>query len=271
MYYHMKDKGSNRHWKRNMRKARKKALNNEKVDMGELFDFSEQTVGWNREIVAASIHNQPRLAEDVKNFGMPPIFTPMQKDLVIGGMFMGSNGTNFILIGRDDTLQDVGVHDLLNPDLMRSKGKKVIAGTEWFLETNGKTTPQAVLSHEYGHYINYLSLDVHPDRESRYLASWYWRMSWDENYGHKERRAWRKWREKNPGIRLDTADKRWEQTRQIMDAIDDNLFLGDDGPPHVLSQYGQTNPAEMFAEGYAALASGDVERMNRVKIGRAHV
>ena len=45
MYYHMKDKGSNRHWKRNMRKARKKALNNEKVDMGELFDFSEQTVG----------------------------------------------------------------------------------------------------------------------------------------------------------------------------------------------------------------------------------
>lgn len=251
------DKKMAGNYSRVLRKARRYKG---EVKPEEVFDFSEEALMGLRNMVSEALNNSPEFLSHVRDFGMPPLFVT-KGEVVPGAIFNGSTGALFITMNKlalDPT-------PLENPDDARAgKGRK-LAGTEWYLESNGNWKPESVLFHEFGHFVNYLSSNLHPDRETRYLAMWYWRMSWGEGNGWRMKRKWKKFRKENPGYNYDTADKRWLQVEEIRDAINSSGALDwENGPPHVLSEYGQQNPAETFAEGYAAWVSGDAEQMARV-------
>ena len=256
MKFHI-DKKMSGNYKRVLRKARRYKG---EVKPEEVFDFSEEALTGLRNMVSAALNNSPEFLSHVKDFGMPPLFVT-KGEMAHGAIFNGSTASLFITMNK----LSLDPTPLENPDDARAgKGKK-LAGTEWYLESNGNWKPESILFHEFGHFVNYLSSNLHPDRETRYLAMWYWRMSWGEGNGWRMKRKWKKFRKENPGYNYDAADKRWLQVEEIRDAIDNSGALDwENGPPHVLSQYGQQNPAETFAEGYAAWVSGNAEQMARV-------
>jgi hypothetical protein len=251
------DKKMAGNYSRVLRKARRYKG---EVKPEEVFDFSEEALMGLRNMVSEALNNSPEFLSHVRDFGMPPLFVT-KGEVVPGAIFNGSTGALFITMNK----LSLDPTPLENPDDARAgKGRK-LAGTEWYLESNGNWKPESVLFHEFGHFVNYLSSNLHPDRETRYLAMWYWRMSWGEGNGWRMKRKWKKFRKENPGYNYDAADKRWLQVEEIRDAINSSGALDwENGPPHVLSEYGQQNPAETFAEGYAAWVSGDAEQMARV-------
>ena len=251
------DKKMAGNYNRVLRKARRYKG---EVKPEEVFDFSEEALMGLRNMVSEALNNSPEFLSHVRDFGMPPLFVT-KGEIVPGAIFNGSTGALFITMNK----LSLDPTPLENPDDARAgKGRK-LAGTEWYLESNGNWKPESVLFHEFGHFVNYLSSNLHPDRETRYLAMWYWRMSWGEGNGWRMKRKWKKFRKENPGYNYDAADKRWLQVEEIRDAINSSGALDwENGPPHVLSEYGQQNPAETFAEGYAAWVSGDAEQMARV-------
>jgi hypothetical protein len=257
LYYIGKGKGDK--WKRAQRRAKRHKGD---VVPGQVFDLSPETVQKARESLAKAFREYPDFFEHVKTFGMPPVLVSSRDDLSMGGYFNGSTGSMFIMINRA-LLDDIG-------RIAEGERGKGLPGTEWYLETGDKWTPHSTFTHEYGHFINYLSQMAHPDREARYLAGWYWRMDWDEVNpkgikGYLYRRRWDKWRKENPTARLDRADRRWRQSAELERAVKKGEGLDwENGPPHVLSEYGQTAPVEMFAEGYSALVSNDPDRKARV-------
>ena len=256
MKFHI-DKKMSGNYKRVLRKARRYKG---EVKPEEVFDFSEEALTGLRNMVSAALNNSPEFLSHVKDFGMPPLFVT-KGEMTHGAIFNGSTASLFITMNK----LSLDPTPLENPDDARAGTGKKLAGTEWYLESNGNWKPESILFHEFGHFVNYLSSNLHPDRETRYLAMWYWRMSWGEGNGWRMKRKWKKFRKENPGYNYDAADKRWLQVEEIRDAIDSSGALDwENGPPHVLSQYGQQNPAETFAEGYAAWVSGNAEQMARV-------
>lgn len=245
-------------WSRVLRKARR---SKEDVKPEDVFDFSPEALMGLRDMVSEALNNSPEFLQHVKDFGMPPLFVAKGDDIQQGAIFNGSTGAMYIVMNKL-SLDRTPIEDA---DIARAgKGIK-LAGTEWYLESNGNWKPESILYHEYGHFINYLASNLHPDRETRYLAQWYWRMSWNEGYGWRAKRKWQKFRKENPGFKYDAADRRWQQLEEITDALDTNGALDwENGPPHVMSQYGQSAPAETFAEGYGAWVSGNEEQLARV-------
>ncbi len=257
LHYIGKGKGTN--WKRAQRRAKKHKGD---VSPDEVFDFSPEMVEKARASLAKAFREYPDFFEHVKTFGMPPILVSNRDDLSMGGYFNGSTGSMFTMINRN-LLADVD-------GISEGERGKGLPGTEWYLETGDKWTPHSTFTHEYGHFINYLSQMAHPNREARYLAGWYWRMNWDEVNpkgikGYVYKRRHEKWRKENPTYKPDRADRRWRQSAELERAIKKGEELDwESGPPHVLSEYGQTAPVEMFAEGYSALVSNDPDRKARV-------
>lgn len=245
-------------WNRVLRKARR---SKEDVKPEDVFDFSQESLMGLRDMVSEALANSPEFLQHVKDFGMPPLFVLKGDDIKLGGIFNGSTGAMFIAMNK----LSLDPTPLENPDdALAGRGKK-LAGTEWFLESNGNWKTRSILYHEYGHFINYLAASIHPDRETRYLASWYWRMDWNEGYGWRAKRKWQKFRKENPGFKYDAADRRWQQIEEITDALNRGEALDwENGPPHVMSQYGQMTPAETFAEGYGAWMSGEPEQIARI-------
>ena len=235
------------------------------VTPDEIFDFSPETVAKMREIVEQTLIQQPQMLEHVRLFGMPPIFVTKEPMDEMSAFFQTGAGPDYIVFHPSVILDE---NWFKAPRAFDESYK--IKGTEWYFTANGKNGATATLTHEYGHYINNLSADIHPDRESRYLAGWYWRQSWEEVAprglkGFQYRMAVKKFKKANPDFVSDTADKRWLQSYELQRAIKRSESLDwENGPPHVLSEYGQKNPTEMFAEGYQGLVSGDAEMVARV-------
>lgn len=246
-------------WKKSIRKARRHKGD---VSPDEVFDFSPEMVEKARASLVKAFREQPQFFEHVRTFGMPPILVSRNGDLPLGAFFNGSTGAMFIMMNRD-LLSDID-------EISEGAPGKGILGTEWFLEVDGKWTPHSTYGHEYGHFINFMASMAHPDREARYLAGYYWRMEWDDVNpkgikGWKLRKKWEKWRKENPLVKLDRADTRYSQSAELERAIGKKEAVDwDNGPPHVLSEYGQSSPAEMFAEAYSAFVSNDPEREARV-------
>lgn len=256
-YYIGKYKGGK--WKRSMRRAKRHKGD---ISPDQVFDFSPEMVEKARASLAMAFREYPDFFEHVKAFGMPPVLVSKQSDLPMGAFFNGSTGAMYIMMSRD-TLADIS-------SLYAGQAGRGLSGTDWYLESGEKWTPHSNFAHEYGHFINYMAQMAHPDREARYLAGWYWRMDWDEVNpkgikGWRYRKKWEEWRKQNPTKPLDRADIRWRQSAELERAIKKRQELDwENGPPHVLSEYGQKAPVEMFAEGYAAMVSNDPERVARV-------
>jgi hypothetical protein len=247
-------------WEKSLKKARKHKGD---VDPSDVFDFSEETVRNARISLARALSEQPMLLEHVRKFGMPPVFVAKRDNVNVGAHFVGSTGVMHMVLSKELTI---------DPDATSEgeRARRGLVGTEWFLEVNGKWTPHSIFSHEYGHYLNYMCSIAHPDREARYLAGWYWQPTWNDVNpkgikGWKYRKKWEKWRKENPTARTDRADTRYRQSAELERAISRKESLDwENGPPHVLSEYGQVSPSEMLAEGYSAYVSGDEERIKRV-------
>jgi hypothetical protein len=248
--------------------AIKKADSNKKyMSPDEVFDFSPEKVEAARAMIEKALTTQPKMLEHANIFGMPPVFVSLNEKADTMGIHMGGFANIIILnpIQFSSPVED--------SEEQREKWKAIgtrLKGTEWFLAANGKSDSISVFTHEYGHYLNDIAAQIHPDRESRYLAGWYMRGNWEEVNpggikGFRYRRAHRKFKKENPDFVSDTADKRWLQSPQLEKAIKrGDLLDWDNGPPHVLSEYGQSSPVEMFAEGYQAFVSGDPEMEARV-------
>ena len=246
-------------------RVQSRAASKPDVTPDEIFDFSPETVAKMREIVEQTLIQQPQMLEHVRLFGMPPIFVTKEPIDEMSAFFQTGTGPDYIVFHPSVILDE---NWFKAPRAFDESFK--IKGTEWYFTSNGKNGAIATLTHEYGHYINSLSVDIHPDRESRYLAGWYWRNSWEEVAprglkGFRYRMAVKKFKKANPDFVSDTADKRWLQSYELQRAIKRSEPLDwENGPPHVLSEYGQKNPTEMFAEGYQGIVSGDSEMAARV-------
>ena len=260
LYYVGKYAGKSSKWEKSLKKARKHKGD---VDPSDVYDFSEETIRNARISLARALTEQPLLLEHVRSFGMPPVFVAKREEIDIGAHFVGSTGVIHMVLNKNLTIDPDATGD-------GQLARRGIVGTDWFLEVDGKWTPHSIFAHEYGHYLNYMSSIAHPDREARYLAGWYWKTSWNDVNpkgikGWKYRKKWEKFRRENPKIKMDRADKRYRQSAELERAIRNKESLDwENGPPHVLSEYGQVNPSEMWAEGYSAHVSNDEERMNRV-------
>ena len=261
MFYHIMEHGTSANPKL-WDEAIKRADSNKKyMSPDEVFDFSPEIVEAARAMVEEALTTQPLMLEHANIFGMPPVLVSLNEKSDTMGIHQSGLANIIVLNPVQFTGEQEGSWKALGTRLK---------GTEWFLAANGKAGPVSVFTHEYGHYINDIAAQIHPDRESRYLAGWYNRGNWEEVNpggikGFRYRRAHRKFKKQNPGFVSDTADKRWLQSPELEKAINrGDLLDWDNGPPHVLSEYGQSAPVEMFAEGYQAFVSGDPEMEARV-------
>lgn len=252
-----------------------KALKKSKKHKGdiapeEVFDLTPETVAKTREALARSFREHPDFFEHAKAFGMPPIFVSRRETIGAGAYFQGSTAGIYIMVNpKSLEASDKQMFADLRAISPNTLGMKGLPGTEWYMVTGEKGSDVHLYTHEYGHYINYLAQMSHPDRTARYLAGWYWRHDWDAVNpkgikGYRFRKKWAEYRKRNPH-RTDRADIRWRDSAELERAIKEGLKLDwENGPPHILSEYGQSSPAEMFAEAYGALVSNDPEQIARV-------
>ena len=266
LFHHVIEHGTNNNQKLWSEAIKRADSNKEYMSPDKVFDFSPEMVEAARAVVEKALTTQPMMLEHANIFGMPPVLVSLNEKADTMGIHMGGFA-NIIVLNPIQFSSPEGEEQ----ESMKWKAIGTrLKGTEWFLAANGKSDSISVFTHEYGHYINDVAAQIHPDRESRYLAGWYNRGNWEEVNpggikGFRYRRAHKKFKKENPDFVSDTADKRWLQSRELEKAIKRGELLDwDNGPPHVLSEYGQSSPVEMFAEGYQAFVSGDTEMEARV-------
>lgn len=207
------------------------------------FDFSPEAVAKNRELVEHVLTTNPQFRAMVDKFGLPSIVRfgeNMDSAHVASGMFTDSLG--------------ISLNKFRAP---RSKGRLEGLGrglSKWFMEAIvepkvgskrtkrwvSSSTPEALLIHEYGHYLaDAIKLQLSNMDTSERTKRWQaWRFSsgsdWKETFeaiGHPE------WHDL---YKLDETKKK-KGRRDVPDEI-----------PHVLTAYGESSPAEAFAEAIAA-------------------
>lgn len=216
------------------------------------FDYGSQQKL--REMVEKSLSDRPELLAAVRKFGMPPIVTTtpeVQKA-------WGKKSAGIAATAMADHLPMIMINPELHDDYLngiRAPEEMQFGGFERFFArvfrqvgidgTGGRvivsTSPEGLLAHEWGHYIAKVAAWGHPDGDVRELARFYFAASWSDA--------------EEMGASLGGT---LEQRTQDLSGYVRTIKKGgkpDPDAPFVLTRYGQTSPAETFAEGIAALVS----------------
>ena len=225
-----------------------KAINKNKA-FSELveksFDFSPKTVAKKRELVEHILTTNPQFRELVNRWGMPPVFgfgSNITNDFGAQGFLSDRLGMgldkfrNSRAKGRFDfTSRAIGAwigKSLLSPSVHSKKTKR------WSTRSG---SPEVLFIHEYGHHLSeVMKLEL---------------TSLDYNERNKKWQAWRF-----------SAGHNWEQTFKEIGKPD--WFEGykkdrtdaTDVPqeiPHIETAYGESSPAEAWAESIAATFAHD--------------
>lgn len=209
------------------------------------FDFSPKTVAKNRELIEHVLTTNPQFRELVNRWGMPPVFG------------FGSNLTNES--GSQGFLSDrlgMGLDKFRNP---KSKGRFDFASRAigaWIGKSllsppvHSKKTkrwstrsgsPEVLFIHEYGHHLSEVmkleltNLDIN-ERNTKWQA---WRFSAGDNWERTFK---------------DIGSPDWfkEYKKDRTDATDVPQVI-----PHIETAYGESSPAEAWAESISATFAHD--------------
>lgn len=221
-----------------------------------IFDFSPQAVAKNRRLVEHVLTTNPQFRTLVDKYGMPPIvkFGP--------NMWEGNNASGMHANTLGIMLQELGnvkskgkgnfisrninwswLSDSMFPNKVGSKRTK-----RW----TSRTSPEALLVHEYGHYLS-LAIGERLTPEDRdnntpRMKAWRFsaRSSWSDAFSDLGRDDWYE------GYKFGEDGKR----RKIDPEI-----------PHVETAYGESSPIETWAESISALIAHDGDESDLVSDG----
>ena len=216
-------------------------------------DFSPEAVKEMREVVTQALANNRMFREVAERHGFPPVLaTKRDAEWVDGDETYAVSmieGFPSIIVNREvrnTLLGKEGAPNEMYP------GEGALKGTDRFLVSS---TEDAMMAHEWGHYINRLALASHPDPEVRALAAFWFSDTWDHDA--ELTGVWKALDKMGVNVGADKVSQRILGARKFGDKVKNNKSERWTGYPHAMSQYGQTMPAETFAEGVAAILVDD--------------
>ena len=215
----------------------------------DAMDFSPEAVSRMKEMVVEALSNHPNFYEAVQRFGMPPVLITKPGER-LDGAYAIAGVEGFPAITIDSTVREMA---LVNgfPNGMY-KDEPFLFGTRTFLSD---ATSEGFFIHEWGHFLNRLALDVHPDDEIKALARFWWNETWDlDEYLPKIAKLLRRF--VKPETRVDA---RYIGAQKFGKAAKNHKSVDFTGYPHVKTQYGQSMPAEAFAEAITAVLSNNID------------
>ena len=216
------------------------------------FDFSPEAVAKNRELVEHVLTTNPQFRAIVDRFGMPVITRfgeNMDTSHLAKGFYADTIGMSLGKIraprskGRMDGLTRGLAKWFMTATIENDVGSKK---TKRWLSSEA---PEALLVHEYGHYLaNIMKMELTDMQVSERTKRWQafrfaagagWKDTFKE-LGHPE------WYE---AYKVQTKQGKRIVVQRLKD-IPDEI-------PHVLTAYGESSPSEAFAESFAALFALD--------------
>lgn len=216
-------------------------------------DFSPEAVAEMREVITKALAENRMFREVAERHGFPPVLaTKRGAEWVDGdGTYAISmiEGFPSIIVNRDSRNQILLAGGAPN-GVYEEEG--MLEGTNTFLVS---PTENAMIAHEWGHYINRLAASTHPDEDIRALAAFWFSDTWEHDAGLTG--PWKALDKLGINVGVDKVSQRIIGARRFADKVKNSKSEKWTGYPHVLSQYGQTMPAEAFAEGVSAILVGD--------------
>lgn len=216
----------------------------------EMFDFSEDAVETLRNYVTKTLSDNPDFYRMVQQYGMPPVMFSTIESPLRGNSFAISAVEGFpgIFFDRESWLeaQAFGIGNEMDDT-------GFLDGTEMFLidpSING------FLIHEWAHFFNRLATDVHPDEEMRALALFWISEQWDNDSALPRRlKLFRKLGFSSGDRVMDRVMGGGPFAKRVAKRGKEEWS----GFPHVLGQYGQSQPSEAFAEAVVAILSQGID------------
>ena len=220
----------------------------------DAMDFSPEAVSRMKEMVVEALSNNPNFYEAVQRYGMPPVMITKPGER-LDGSYAISGVEGFPAITIDSTIRETalvrGFPNGMYPD------EPFIKGTTDFLS---EPTSEGFFIHEWAHFLNRLVLDVHPDEEMKALARFWWNDTWDlDEYLPKVTKLLRRFIKPE-----DRVSERYSYAQKFGQAVKSHKSVDFTGYPHVKTQYGQSMPAEAFAEAVTAVLSNNVDEKKMV-------
>ena len=232
------------------------------------FDFSPKSVATNRRLVEHVLTTNPQFRELVNRFGMPTLtmYGPNMSDShMAAGFFSERNGISLNWYrsptskGKINTgasrLGNWFMTGILTPDVGSKKTKRWLS----------RHSPEGLLVHEYGHHLSDMVGRTMSDDEKRDMSSGKaagWRFSigsdWKETF---EAVGWPEAYDKYslplaPDTDINARSRKKRDRRDVPSDI-----------PHILTGYGESAPAEAWAESIAALIAHEGEDKDLVSEG----
>ncbi len=217
-------------------------------------DFSPEAVSRMKEMVVEALSNHPNFYEAVQRYGMPAVIITKPGER-LDGAYAIAGVEGFPAITIDSTIREMalvnGFPNGMYPD------EPFIKGTETFLS---EPTSEGFFIHEWAHSLNRLALDVYPDEEIKDLARFWWGETWElDEYLPKITKLLRRF-----GKPKTRVDARYIGAEKFGKAAKNNKSVDFTGYPHVKTQYGQSMPAEAFAEAVTAVLSSNINEKEMV-------
>jgi hypothetical protein len=215
----------------------------------DAMDFSPEAVSRMKEMVVEALSNNPDFYEAVQRYGMPPILITKPGER-LDGAYAIAGVEGFPAISIDSAMREKALLNGFANGMY--KDEPFIRGTREFMVG---ATSDSFLIHEWGHTFNRLALDVHTDDEMKALARFWWGDTWElDEHLPKITKLLRKF--VKPETRVDA---RYIGAQKFGKASKNHKSVDFAGYPHVKTQYGQSMPAEAFAEAVTAVLSKDVD------------
>lgn len=225
----------------------------------DALDFSPEIVEEMRQVITGAIANNRLFRDVVERHGFPPVLISKRgakwddgDDTFAVSMI---DGFPAIVVNQDVRQKFLGgeFSNLIDP----SFGS--LRNTDQFLIS---TREDSMFAHEWGHYINVLAIMNHPDPEVRRLATFWFSSTWDHDAGLTG--VFNMLAKLGVDVGKDKFSSRMIGSKKFGKRVADGKQQRWNGYPHAMSQYGQTMPAEAFAEGVTAILIDDINLRDKV-------
>ena len=235
------------------------ALKSVVLDGVDALDFSPEAVAEMRASITQALSNNRMFREAVERHGFPPVMSTKRGAKWDDGdntyAVSMIEGFPAIVVNQESRNQLLGAE--ISNDTYKKEG--MLKGTDRFLVSPRE---DAMLAHEWGHYINRLALASHPDPEIRALAAFWFGETWDMDLELKG--VWKALNKMGVNVGSDKVSQRLLGAQRFGNKVKNNKSERWNGYPHVMSQYGQSMPAETFAEGVVAILVSDANLRDMV-------
>lgn len=206
--------------------------------------FDEKKIARLRKSLTKALDESPEFRDAVDKFGMPPILLAKYAK----GHSAAATMHDSVVMTFGDSMMEGMIAGLFD-GMSQRLGNFLTPGYK-FKGTKRHTvggSPEDTIRHEWGHYLNALVSNIHPDQSQRDFADSLRSDSWYDIFQEK------------------SSTPLLGELFTYMDAISrgsdfDGLEPPADNVPWIATSYGQTCPVEFFAESVSAYFSPDKKK-----------